>query len=137
MELELVRDDSAMGRHNFGQLFADGQLLGETLEDPDRALEIGGKKIHGETAIPRGRYKVALSFSERFQRLMPLICDVPGFVGVRIHGGNTEANTEGCPLLGSVRTKTGIKDCAAPNTRLMSLLRAAMVRGEAVWLTVR
>lgn len=134
MNLELFRD--ATGTHNFGKLFVDGKFLGETLEDPDRRLEDGGTKIDGDTAIPRGRYKITVTFSQRFQRPMPLLHDVPGFDGIRVHGGNSEADTHGCPLLGQRRTATGIAECSGVNDRLMNLLEAAEDRNEEVWIDV-
>lgn len=134
MILELKRD--GMMQPNWGKLFVDGKLLGQTLEDEDRYLEDGGEKIQDETAIPRGRYKVQLSFSNRFQRIMPEVLDVPQFTGVRIHGGNTEHNTSGCPLLGAVRTKTGIAQCGGVNQRLINLIESAEIRGEEVYLEV-
>lgn len=137
MILELIRDNDPMDAHNWGEMFADGSLLGQTLEDKDRYLEHGGKKIQNETAIPRGRYRVSITFSNRFQKPMPLVHDVSQFSGVRIHGGNTEENTEGCPLLGAIRTANGIAQCAGVNARLMSLLEAAEDRGEDVWLEVK
>jgi|SRR3990167_3362637 len=135
MILKLIRADDG-DEHNHGQLFADRALLGYTLEDQDRRLEVGGEKVNGETAIPRGRYRVSITFSNRFQRPMPLVHDVPGFTGVRIHGGNTEANTEGCPLLGAIRTSTGIANCGPVNARLMALLEDCEEHGEDVWLEV-
>jgi hypothetical protein len=129
MNLELFRD--AEGRFNFGKLFVDGKYLGETLEDPEREV-----KIDGDTAIPRGRYRVTLSMSRRFGRNMPEIHDVPGFTGVRIHGGNTEHDTLGCPLLGQTRTATGIANCKGVNDRLYVTLLAAEQRCEEVWLEV-
>jgi|688.fasta_scaffold461209_3 hypothetical protein len=129
MNLELFRD--AEGRFNFGKLFVDGKYLGETLEDPEREV-----KIDGDTAIPRGRYRVTLTMSNRFKRIMPYVHDVPGFEGVRIHGGNTEADTHGCPLLGAVRTLTGIAQCAGVNQRLIDLIDAATKRNEEVWLEI-
>jgi hypothetical protein len=134
MILELKRDGHI--QPNLGKLFVDGKLLGQTLEDPDRHLEDGGEKIPGETAIPRGRYKVQLSFSHRFQRIMPEILDVENFTGVRIHGGNTEADTHGCPLLGAVRTSAGVAQCGGVNQRLINLLEAAEIRGEEIYLEV-
>lgn len=138
MIIDLVRDNKVENLHNWGELFVDGRLLGQTLEDKDRFLEVGEQeKVHGQTAIPRGRYKVTVTYSNRFRKPMPLVHDVPGFSGVRIHGGNTEANTEGCPLLGARRTANGVADCAGVNQRLMHYLEAAEDRGETVWLEVR
>ena len=136
MNLELKRDDEFGQSHNWGVLFVDGTMLGQTLEDPDRQLEEGGTKIASNTAIPRGRYRLSITFSNRFQKLMPYVHDVPGFEGIRIHGGNTEANTDGCPLLGQRRTADGIADCAGVNQRLMHLLEAAEDLGEEVWMEV-
>ena len=137
MILELLRDDSPANAHNYGKFFVDGKYLAETLEDKDRYLEAGGEKIDGETAIPRGRYSVTRTFSNRFKRVMVLVNGVPGFVGVRIHGGNTEANTEGCPMLGAARIGTGIANCAGVNERLDNAVEAALNRGEDVWLEVK
>ena len=88
MEIELIRDDDPSNKHNYGKLFVDKLFFGETLEDKDRYLEFDGDKVDGDTAIPRGRYRVTLSPSQRFGRVMPEIHDVPDFTGVRIHGGN-------------------------------------------------
>lgn len=136
MILNLTRDRG--WAHNWGKLFIDGKYLGETLEDPDRQLEAGGEKINGDTAIPRGRYRIDITPSTRWKgKLMLLICDVPGFDGVRIHGGNTEADTHGCPLLGNVRTASGVANCAGVNERLIEIVSSAIARGEEVWLEVR
>ena len=133
----LLRRDEREPTRTFGKLFVDGKYFGETLEDTDRELEDHpDAKIHGQTAIPCGRYRVTVTFSQRFQRPMPLLHDVPGFDGVRIHGGNTEGDTHGCPLLGAVRTDTGIRSCAPVNERLMAHLELAEDKGEEVWLTV-
>lgn len=135
MELELRRDNNTL--HNWGKLFVDGKYLGETLEDVDRFLEDGGKKVQDDTAIPRGRYKVTLTPSVRFNnKLMPLVVGVTGFTGIRIHGGNTESDTHGCPLLGHIRTDSGIANCAGVNERLINLIAQAYNDGQETWLTV-
>jgi hypothetical protein len=99
MELHLVRFMMQPLR-TFGHLRINGALFCTTLEDTDRKLEDGGKKIFGQTAIPRGRYQVKLSDSPRFKQVLPELIDVPQFSGVRIHAGNTEKDTEGCILVG-------------------------------------
>ena len=88
----LQRDVCAPG-FTLGRLFVEGMMYGFTCEDQDRKLEEEpGAKILKRTAIPRGLYRLTLSFSNRFKKVMPLIKDVPGFDGVRIHGGNYAGN---------------------------------------------
>ena len=134
MKIEIVRECNEA--HNWGQMFIDGKFFGHTLEDEDRYLESGGGKVQNETAIPRGTYRVILSQSKRFGRVMPEVLDVPGFLGVRIHGGNVEAHSSGCPLLGAVRTATGVANCAGINERLRDRIGEALADGQNVTLEV-
>lgn len=99
MELLIWRKDEQNDRA-IGDFFIDGEKTYWCLEDKDRFLETGGIKVPKETAIPRGKYKVIIDFSNRFQRMMPHVLDVPQFDGIRIHAGNTPADTEGCILIG-------------------------------------
>ncbi len=99
MYLQLVREDINEDSAE-GKLFIDGVFECHTLEDTDRHLENGGKKIYGQTAIPRGIYDMDITYSNRFKQDMPLILDVPQFNGIRIHKGNTSLDTDGCILVG-------------------------------------
>ena len=88
-----------------GKLYINGVFECYTLEDADRQLEKGGKKIQDKTCIPRGVYEVTWSHSMHFGKDMPEILKVPGFAGVRIHGGNSDVDTEGCILVGAVNDR--------------------------------
>ena len=82
-----------------GELTIDGKFECYTLEDTERDI-----KIKGETAIPKGTYKVIINQSNRFKKLLPLLINVPNFEGVRIHPGNSNHDTEGCILVGMNRS---------------------------------
>jgi hypothetical protein len=97
-------------RQKFNRQSTEGIFLlgdvraGFSLEDRVRELGPDGKgKIPKQTAIPAGRYEVVLTESTRFKKVLPLLLNVPFFDGVRIHGGNTHEDTEGCPLVAASR----------------------------------
>jgi hypothetical protein len=135
MKLKVVRDDETPAR-SLGKLYADDVYICETCEDADRHIEDGGEKVYGETAIPRGLYKVVLSHSAHFNRTLPEILNVPRFSGVRIHGGNTAADSLGCILVGRVRMADGIANCAATVQRIIDMIESAEEHGEMVTLEV-
>lgn len=94
-------------KYTIGKLYIDGVYFCDTLEDKDRGLtdtmsveDIYKRKIKSETAIPIGKYNVEITYSPRFKKNMPLIMNVKGFDGIRIHSGNTSKDTEGCILVG-------------------------------------
>ena len=78
-----------------GEMLIDGKHFAYTLEDITRDV-----KVYGETAIPTGTYKIIVDYSEHFKKELPHILNVPGFNGIRIHGGNTANDTLGCILIG-------------------------------------
>ena len=94
-------------------------------------------KIPGETAIPAGRYRVVLTFSKRFQRILPLLQDVPNFTGIRIHSGNTDKDTEGCMLVGQERGPTTVMRSRAALNVLQYKIEEAITGGDEVWIEIR
>ena len=139
MRLELrrdvLKDDVTLGR-----LYCNGLLTGFTCEDAVR--EIPGKhvsewKIPGITAIPEGKYIVTITESARFKKPLPLLLDVPGFSGIRIHAGNTSKDTEGCILVGETRNADGVGNSRAACNALQGRIQAALDKGEEVTLTIR
>lgn len=97
-DLELKREVFSPS-YTSGSLYLDGVFQCFTLEDAVRE----GAKVAGATAIPAGRYRLEITYSPRFKQDMPILWDVPGFTGVRIHTGNTAKDTEGCILVGEGR----------------------------------
>ena len=55
----------------------------------------------------------------------PLIIDVPNFDGVRIHAGNTAADTAGCILVGKERDADDIRESRAALQALLAKMRTA------------
>jgi hypothetical protein len=119
------------------KMYVDDSFLGYTCEDFDRHLESGGEKVYGQTAIPRGRYRVHLAYWTKFRTIVPHIIDVPKFTGVYIHGGNRAIDTLGCPLLGGTRTQDGVANCAGVNNHLRDMVEHCEENGEEVWITIR
>jgi hypothetical protein len=119
MELQVKRTDFSE-ESTIGELWVNGGFECYTLEDKVRPVKIAGK-----TAIPSGRYEVIINFSQRFQKQLPLLLNVPNFEGVRIHPGNTAANTEGCILVGETKTENFVGESRWAFNRLFEKLKAA------------
>ena len=123
-----------------GDLRLGGHHICWTVEDPVR--EVPGEpvaewKIKGETAIPYGRYQIRRTFSNRFQRTMPQLMDVPGFEGIRIHSGNTPHDTEGCLLPGLERRLDGVGQSVLAVAEIEKWLDAIDRNGDESWIVVQ
>ena len=109
--------------YTIGCLAIDGTYFCDTLEPA--------------TAIPEGRYPVVITWSPKFGQWLPLLLHVPLFEGIRIHAGNTAADTAGCILVGENRKVGHVLN----STRNVNLLKRRIVeakeRGEGVWITVK
>ncbi len=128
MELRLERRPSTAGG-TLGRLWVAECV---TLEDVVRE----GPKMADETAIPEGRYRVTITMSQRFGRMMPLINDVPGFTGIRIHSGTTADDTSGCVLVGQTERDGKIYGSRLALQALQSKIGTALANGDEVWLEV-
>ena len=130
MHLRIIREPSTVAA-TLGILLIDGVFACWTLEDVVRPV-----KIPGETAIPAGRYDVRLSFSQRFQKTLPELLAVPGFAGIRVHAGNTQADTAGCPLVGRVRAYDRLEESKLALMNVMEHLRRATTAGDPITITI-
>ena len=142
MELVLQRLTKGLTRTP-GELRVNGVFFCYTVED--RVREVSGRpvrewKVDGETAITAGRYLLTLETSPRFGPETMTINGVDGFSGIRIHGGNDERHTEGCPLVGYELTGAGtiaVGQTKAAVANLKRNVREAAARGDRVFIDVR
>lgn len=110
------------------------------LEDTVREVQgqpVSQWKVAGKTAIPAGRYKVIVDMSNRFKRELPLLVNVPGFAGVRIHPGNSSADTEGCILPGASHSTDWVGESKKAFAGLFDKIRDALAEGDTVWLEIK
>lgn len=119
-----------------GDLLIDSQRIYASLEDVVRAR---GVKVPGKTAIPAGRYRVILTMSNRFKRVLPLLLDVPMFDGIRIHRLNKSSESEGCIGVGFDQTSLTddwIGRSGAAEEDLVKRIQTAIDAGQKVWITI-
>ena len=113
------------------------QYFCDTLEPTWRDIGPGrpGRKVAGRTAIPAGRYAVAVTWSPHLKEWLPLLLKVPLFEGIRIHAGNTAKDTRGCILVGENRKVGMVLNSRRTLSLLMKRLRQRP-EGEGIHITV-
>lgn len=139
--------------YTIGRLYIDGKRISDTIEDRDRGLDdsmpaeqIRELKVYGMTAIPTGRYRIALTKSTKFRNrvwakayngLVPILQDVKGFTGIRIHPANTAEELLGCIAPGENTTVGRVNNSTAAYYRIMDILVPAWRAGTPIYITVR
>lgn len=136
----LVKRFKFLPTSTIGRVFKDGVDTGlYTLEDKYREVDgapVESWKIEKETAIPKGEYKVTVDFSNHFNRRLPLLVNVPGYEGVRIHPGNTDKDTEGCLLVGDSWAEDFVGNSRASFEKVFEWIEDATKRGEPIEISV-
>lgn len=145
MELELFTK-ARRERYTIGKLFIDKLPFCDTLEPPIRemkdlngdgdAVDPGEGKVMGNTAIGAGKYEVTLMYSKKFGRELPYLSNVSFFEGIMIHAGNSPEDTRGCILVGENKELGRVINSRAWENILMSKLKAAVERGQRIFITV-
>ena len=49
--------------------------------------------------VPALIYRIAVTQSPKFKRLLPILCQVPGRTGIRFHRGSRPEHSKGCILI--------------------------------------
>lgn len=142
MELRIERK-WCKDTYSIGNLYVNGKKFCNTLEDKDRGLDdsmsveqVKNIKVYGETAIPKGKYTVTLTYSNKFKKILPLINNVKGFDGIRIHSGNTAKDSLGCILVGENKEVGKVLNSRVTFNGLFSILQEAKNKGEQITLTI-
>lgn len=141
MELKVKRKEFS-DEYTIGDLFVDGNLFCNVLEDAVRY-----EKIYGKTAIPKGTYKVYMnvvspkfkdrSWAKPYGGKLPRLLNVPNYEGVLIHVGNTAEDTSGCLLVGISDSEGRVSNSQATFKKLMDeYLVPAHERGEEITITI-
>lgn len=140
--------------YTISNMYIDGVKFCNVLEDTDRGLtqdtpleDIQKIKVYGKTAIPTGTYKVTLAVvSPKFNKYkqykfcngkLPRLLDVPGFNGILIHIGNTEADTDGCLLVGKNNVVGKVTESTVTFKALYAKMQEAVENGEEITITIK
>lgn len=125
-----LRRTAKRDSYTIGRLYIDGVYFCDTIEDKDRGLsdsmseqEIRKRKVYGRTAIPTGTYSVSITYSPRFAKKLPLLENVKGFTGIRIHAGNTADDSSGCIIVGENKRKGMVINSRATLEKLLAELK--------------
>ena len=122
--------------YTIGKLYIDDVYFCDTIEDTVRDINKNGKfdnrekKIHSKTAIPYGIYEIKWTYSPRFKKYTPQLMNVPSFEGIRIHAGNTSADTEGCLILGENKQVGKVLNSRATINKFYPIIKEACSNGK-------
>lgn len=112
-----------------GLLTHQGVRVCRILEDKVRPK---GVFIPRETAIEEGTYEVVVTRSPRMQRLTGLLKKVPhqGEGMIRIHRGETAADSYGCLLTGMTAKDWQLDGCKEAEDKVTALLLQMLSKGK-------
>lgn len=126
-----------------GEISIAGQHVCFTVEDELRELPgvpVSQWKQKHKTAISAGHYRMALVDSPKFGKDTLTLLGVEGFDFIRVHSGNDEKATDGCPLVGTEldeEDKIPFGKTRPALAALKALLVPALKAGEEVIWDVR
>lgn len=144
-----VRRIALKDTYTIGKMYINGEYFCDVLEDRVRDLE-NQVKVPNKTAIPYGTYEITLDvkstkysdfnkypWAKEYNGYLPRLTNVPLFLGILIHPGNTEHDSSGCLLVGENKVVGKVINSKATFERLMKeYLLPANKRGEKIHITI-
>ena len=131
--------EPSRGGATLSKLFLGLDFVCDVLEDEVREVPgapVSDWKIKGHTAIPAGTYQVVAHQSARFGPDTLTLLDVPGYKYIRIHGGNTIGDTEGCLLPGVRNTPVTVAQSKVSLARIKAVALPALRAGRKVQIEI-
>lgn len=139
----LIKRIAKKSTYTIGKLYIDGKYFCDTLEDKDRGLndnmsadKILSIKVKHETAIPTGTYNIDITYSPKFKKQLPLILNVKGFEGIRVHSGNSDKDSSGCIILGQNKVIGKVINSRVTCEKFISLLTGTKNKKEKITLKI-
>jgi hypothetical protein len=127
-----------------GELYLDSKFVCFILEDKDRMLDsewdlerIKREKVYGRTAIPTGEYRIEWTFSNRLNKPAPILLRVKGYEGIRIHAGNTNADTLGCLIPGTTMSTDNVQKSRDATMKVWNIIKIAIDNKEQVFINIK
>lgn len=137
LEIVVTRNASNQGA-TLGRLQC-GAFECWTLEDQVREVPgqpVASWKVQNGTAMPRGRYRVIITYSPHFGCDLPELLNVPGFTKCRVHWGNKAADTDGCILVGLTTEGNLVLGSKKAFGKLFPIIKAALAAGDDVYIAI-
>lgn len=151
-----VRRIALKDTYTIGKMYIDGKYVCDVLEDKVRDVNKNGTfdngeiKIASRTAIPYGTYEITMDvkstkfsdfeqypWAKEYDGYLPRLTNVPLFVGVLLHVGNSDVDSSGCLLVGENKVVGKVINSTITFRRLMNeYFLPAKQRGEKIYITI-
>lgn len=151
-----VRRIALKDTYTIGKMYINGEYVCDVLEDKVRDINKNGvfdngeTKIANRTAIPYGTYEITMDvkstkfsdfeqypWAKEYDGYLPRLTNVPLFVGVLLHVGNSDVDSSGCLLVGENKVVGKVINSTITFRRLMNEhFLPAKQRGEKIYITI-
>jgi hypothetical protein len=102
---KLIRD-KAEGKAVHGKLYRTSHYYNKRLDKMVERLHLICETLeNADYLVPALIYKVQVTQSPKFKRLLPVLCQVPDRSGIRLHRGTRPEHSKGCILVSAENEK--------------------------------